>query len=290
MKNVKALKVTGFFDVSGVVNFNGVESRNGNKNHRAAKKTSEGVDYTSSNCLRQAMFQELIPRQPGSEENKEQYPTFMGTVAGILRGGMDASSGCKGKSPFTLTDAESTINCIVFEQNTSSKPKEKDLKSNKGADASDTSMFSKDNAGTRKQKLNCILRISDLQFREIGDDSAIVKKDKEEEYIKSLKMTMESLDVDTSIEVKTAKLSTQLMPSNRQGVIFNDDQLRGLVKSFIALLANIEVFRRDAKLSVDLPSLLITIIFEDMSTLDVSLDNFSSLVPELNFQKFYVGV
>lgn len=276
MKKVKMIKVTGSFDVCGIVNFNGTEKLNGYNNHKACKKLADGIDYTSSNCVRQAMFNDLVPRQPGSEFIKKDFPRLMGTLVGLLRGGLDAGSGCKSKSPITLLDAISDGKHVVFEQNSSTNT------------STNTSIFSSDNAGPRKQKLEAILRIADLQMKEVGDSDSVVSKKDSDIYINSLKNTFESLDSDLDIEIKSIIRKGQASPIPRDGIVFSTKQQQALVLKFIELLSGIEVFRRNASFIVDLKSLMITVTYSDMSSEQVSLDSFVKSIPNMEFQQFWI--
>lgn len=294
MSKIKMIKMTGLFDVRGVVNYNvSVEARFAQNtgfigSYKKAKKNVKGVDFTSSNCLRQAMFADLVPRQPGSEEMKKDYPRFIGSLAGLLRGGMDAESSSVSKSPLKLMDAYSSDNQVFFEQQTSSKIKEADLKNKKGEDAKDTSVWHKDNAGPRKQELMLIIDINDLQFKEVSDDSGSVVKQKESgTFLSSVKTTFESLGVGSEVSVKTYRRANAGMLDKRTGVLFNDAQQSALVLQAINLASNIEIYRKDACLCVDKGSLSVTVIYDDMSTATLSLKEAQELIKNAEFQKFW---
>lgn len=287
MKKVKSVKVTGAFDVSGIVNYNGIEKRNGNNNHKAAKRNSIGTDYTSSNCLTQAMFSEYVPRQPGSEEAKQNYPSFVGSVAGQLRGGMDTDSGSKRKSPITLLDAYTIGDERVhFEQGTSSKPKESDLKTKKGEEAGDVSIFSRDNAGPRQQELSASLRIADLQLNEIGEQGVVTEKNKDK-FLSSLQDTLETLGAPTELNEGEFSYATAKIPSKRSGVLFSDEQQSAFVLEFLRLLEGIEIMRKSASLCVNKESLQVEIVSEDNSSITLPLDDAKEVLKTAQFQQFW---
>lgn len=287
MKQIKSVRVTGFFDVNGVVNYNGVESRNGNNNHLGAKRNSLGVDYTSSNCLRQAMFSEYIPRQPCSEEAVKQYPEFAGSVAGILRGGMDASSQTKAKSPIMVSDAYTVGDQSVFyEQLTSSKPKEAGKKNKKGEEVSDTSVFSRDNSGRRKQLLDMEFRISDIQLQEIGDNGKVKDKNKDV-FTKSLQNSLEMLGVSNKLNEGTFKYATAQIPSTRTGVLLTDEQVSAFVLEFLRLVQGIEVYRRSSSLTVDVDSLKVEFVNKDNVKETFSLAEAKELLKTAKYQQFW---
>jgi hypothetical protein len=160
MKNV--LKVTADLTVQGIVNTNGnsptyyknVKLEGGKKlnNHVFAKTDREGVDFTSSACLRKAMF------NPGKAtvepDKKEEQDLFASSMVGVLRGYMYCSNkteAVKRKSPVTVLDAYSTEECII-----------KEVHSHSG-ERTDISFFSKDNAPKRTQKLEVFIDLDQLK-------------------------------------------------------------------------------------------------------------------------------
>lgn len=298
---IKSVTVEGVFDVQGVVNYNGVGMHLGHKNHRRAKQDRSGHDFTSSNCLRQAMFSEYVPRQPCSQELKDNFTSFMGSVPGLLRGGLEAGSGCKNKSPLTLLDAYTVLkqneegesrNVLFVEQCTTSKPKESGLKSTsakkEGADASDTSMFTQDNAPHRHQKLKCVIRFRDMQLVEVGDSDAVVPKSGVKDLVEGLKTTFSTLGVDAdNLTVSEHTLSTASIPTTTTGILLNDEQLRALTAEALRLLEGIEVYRKGAELVTNKESLHANVTFEDGTVQVLPVSDFKGMLKTATFQKFW---
>lgn len=291
MSKIKCIKVTGQFIVDGIVNYNGVGKKEGNNNHKYSKTTAEGQDYTGSNALRQSLFRDYVPRQPTQEAHKAEFPKIMGSVVGILRGSLEAETGSKRKSPITVLKAVTIGDkAVVHEQSTSSKPKESNLVNKKGKEASDTSIFSSDSAGKRKQSLEIALRVSDLQFFELGDSDSVVTGKNEKVFLDALAETMESLGVDSKIEKKDYIRTTQVSKVSREGVLLNEEQQRACVLLFLELVREIEIYRRDAELVVDRKSLRITLALENGELIEdiIFIDFYEALkAKQYGFQSFY---
>lgn len=268
MSEVKIVKMSGMFDVQGIVNFNGGEapfwdkSNPKHKNHKYAKYNASGIDYTSSNCLRQAMFSELVPFQPDTEKAKNEYPKFMGSLAGLLRSGMDANDSRARRSPLTVLDAYTVADTsqIVFEQNSSSKVNESSLTNKKGEKASDTSIFSTDSVGKRQQSLNMVINLSELQFLYLDGQRAVVSKKDEKVLVDGLKETFSSLGVSDVVEIKEY---THVSGITARGILFSNEQIVALIGSAIKLMENVAIYRKGASLEVKKSSVSYRVVTRD---------------------------
>ncbi len=233
-------------------------------NHNYAKKDNRGIDFTSSRALNFLAYEREMPRQPASEELKTKFPELIGSIYGIVRGGVESSSGCKRSSALTTLDAYTDpsfatkvvvkenenfeyLKTTFFDQGSSSKPKEKDLKSNskkkKGEDAADTSLFSKDNASERFQNFEAYISLDKLQFMQVRDpDLGCVQNDDEPRLLETLKKTFGPCG-DTHVEIKKYRYSSAVIPTDVYGVLLSKSQINYLIYDVIKRYSSLRGFR-----------------------------------------------
>lgn len=248
----KLVKIQGTFNVTGIVNTNGGDSGlrsrylTNHKNHNYAKvfevgRTEEGKplfrSYTSSNCIRNAMFKDI--HSFADDSNFAQLASTSYLLRGSLITVKDLGS-YKRKSCVSVLDAMDTEDVtIVKEQRT------------KSGERDSTSIHSMDNLPARKQTLDICIDIQELQF--VCLDSKInesVPKEKREEFVTGLKKYFEFNSVNSDIEVKKYKSKADEMQQAIDGILFNDEQITFLVNKTVELIENIRITKRGARFEV----------------------------------------
>jgi hypothetical protein len=218
------------------------------------------------------LFAKYIPSQPTTAELKKMFPEFMGSYAGLMRGGMEAETGCKRKSPLFVKSADTILpddkkTLITVEQGTSSKPKETDLvstskKKEDGERASDTSMFTFDTAGERKQKFEAIISVEELQKISLADKSGVVPKGSRDAFIAALGHTFTALGADPTVAIVKTKPLHAVFAASEEGIILSQKQMAAMVIETMSLIYELEITRASAHLEIDKDSLQVEVTDE----------------------------
>lgn len=282
LKNVVMLKIKGHLNVVGIYNYNG---SSGGTSY--AKQDANGIDYTSSGCLRQLMWREEIPRQPSRKELEEQIAKLAGSFAGYCRGLLEASTGAKKNSCVSVLDAYTITDKkqLVLETRTSSKPTETGLKSKskhkEGEESSDTSFFAKQNAGERKQSLEVSISIQNLQSVVTDGEGSIVSSKHKAEFMDNMKESLKGAGVSDKIQEVEFKNAQAVFGTTQKGVIFNDEQQAALVSHVVSKVENLSGTKAGAKLEVDLQSLQVEIYIQgSLTPVKMKLDDFKKLLTD----------
>ena len=312
----KSIAFEGELEVWGIYNYNKIEKRDGHDNHIGAKKfkiktgdkkiikdkqternkevnITKSIDYTSSRCLRYEIFKDLQPRQPSSKEFAEQFIKMTASEIGLLRGYLSPDDGLKRCSPLHIADAQTIDEAdIVFDQGSSSKPKEGDKKDKEGKDKSDTSMFSKDNAPYRRQKLLGGINLKELQFLSLygvdNDFSMILEKDKDN-FLELLKEYFKKHNVDHKLEVKQYIDIGAVYENKRDGILLNQEQIRHLIKIVFQRIKMINGLKAGARLSYKKDSLKVS-FFDGENATDVKESGLKEKLSSMIFYHFFKAV
>jgi hypothetical protein len=288
---VDFITVEGILEIQGIFNFNGKDVTKEMNNHLAAKKTVDGIDYTSSRCLRHEMFKDIQPIQPRKSAFKDIdnfYVSLAASEVGILRGIMsmeEGNSSLKRNSPLSVQDAYTTTNksVIFFDQGTSSKPKEKDN------GKKDTSIFSKDNAPKREQELKMFINICGLQFiTQDSNDHSIVLEADEDLFLKKIKETFSKIGLhNQEIIISEYQYQSGLDEIKIRGILFNNDQLRALVINSIKRLANICSVKNGSYIKAKDLTIALFEKNEKVSTINLSKENLDSAFEGVTFKEYF---
>ena len=213
---------------------------------------------------------------------------------GLLRGYLSPDDGLKKCSPLHIADAQ-TIDReidVVFDQGSSSKPKEAGKKNKAGKDKSDTSMFSKDNVPYRTQKLFGGINLKELQFLSLynvdNDFSMIAEKDKDD-FLKLLTSYFKKHNIDHSFEVKEYIDKAAVYKVKRTGILLNQDQVRHLVKVVFQRIKMINGLKAGARLSYKKDSLKVS-FFDGEDILDTDESNLKEKLKNMTFYHFFEAV
>ena len=325
-QSIKSITFKGELEVWGIYNFNGPKKRkdpNSNKwlkNNIGAKKftfktgektikdqttgkekiipLTKEVDYTSSRCIRHELFKDIQPRQPSDKIFAEKFIQMAASEIGLLRGYMSPdekndSKGLKGLkrlSPLYIADAQTIDKVdIVFDQGSSSKPKESDKKNKKGEDKSDTSMFSKDNAPHRKQELLGGINLKELQFLsldEIDNDFCMIPKGKRDDFIILLKKYFKDHNVDDNLKVEKYIDKGAIYETKREGILLNQDQIRHLVKMVFQRIKMLNGLKAGARLAYKKDSLKAS-FFDGNDNFNVKESDLKNKLNEIKFFHFF---
>ncbi len=299
-QSIKTITFEGLLDVWGVYNYNKVGKRDGHENHLCAKTFTEiqnvdqsqkrRKDYTSSRCLRHEIFKDLQPRQPSNKIFADKFIEMVASEVGLLRGYLSPDDGFKKCSPLHIADAVTTDHLdIVFDQGSSSKPKEGKEKNKKGEDKSDTSMFSKDNLPYRKQKLLGGINLKELQFLSLygvdNDFSMINKKDKDK-CLELLKEYFEKHGVDSALEIKKYIDKDAIYKVPREGILLNQKQIRHLVKVVFLRIRSIHGLKAGSRLAYQKGSLKVS-FFDGEDTIDAEESKLKEELSKIEFHHFF---
>lgn len=288
---VKKIVFKGNLEVVGVYNFNRTGKWDGNNNHKFAKQDKNGIDYTSSRCLRHEMFKDAIPMQPSTEDARNKFVKFASSEVGILRGYLNAGDELKRASPLHVADAytisASGQSLVFFDQGSSSKPKEANQKNKKGEDASDVSMFSVDNAPPRKQLFEAILNLKELQFLSLDRNyNPMVNANQEEEFLKGVSTTFNEMGADSAVKKSEFTEISSLYETKREGVLLNDSQLRSLCGRTLGRILSIDGVKTSSRLKIDRSSLMVE-ISDNIEKREYSVSDFRLALKDLQFHFFY---
>ena len=309
-QSIKSITFKGELEVWGVYNYNTIEkTKAGHDNHKGAKKfkvktgetrtnkdgqeykVKKEIDYTSSRCIRHEIFKDIQPRQPSSKNFKECFIKMVASEIGLLRGYLSPDDGLKRCSPLHIADAQ-TINGldidIVFDQGSSSKPKEGKSKTGKG----DLAMFSQDNAPCRTQKLLGGINLKELQFLSLyGDDndfSMIFQKDKDS-FLGYLKEYFQKHKVDNNLEIKEYEDKGAVCKIKRTGILLNQEQIRHLVKVVFQRIKMINGLKAGARLTYKKDSLTIS-FFDGENSLDIKESDLKEKLNSADFYHFFESI
>jgi len=314
-RKIKEIKIKGLLDVNGVVNFAGksdyYNAKKGKnyENWISSKKfivKSEdgvyGVDYTSHNCLRWALFKEEMPHQPKMDDHKDMYERVLATPSGLLRGGMSTqgknSDTIKKSSPLTVLDAMTLIqdkkqltkdlnginSTTVVEVMRNSTPIE--IKENDD-DKSGTSFYYKDNSAPRKQNLDITLRLIELQFIGADQNNKNISPKKVGEFLDSLKDTcVRLLGEELNHELKSYNLISDAYKTTKRGILLDEKLQKALIKHLLGLVLDLSVSKAGSSLSCDRNSLKVEVNFSKFeNTEEMSI---SELVAKLDSGEFEI--
>ncbi|MDE0118849.1 MAG: hypothetical protein OXM55_02435 [Bdellovibrionales bacterium] len=318
-QSIKSITFEGKLKVWGVYNYNTIEKKDGHNNHKGAKKfkfktgekktnkdgqeyeIKKEIDYTSSRCIRHEMFKDIQPRQPSDKEFGAQFIKMVTSEIGLLRGYMSPDEkgnnqdikGLKRCSPLHIADAQ-TINKvdIVFDQGSSSKPKEGSKKSKEGKDISDTSMFSQDNSPCREQKLLGGISLKELQFLSlygVDNDFSMISKNHKDDFLKYLREYFQKHNVDNNLEIKEYEDKGAVYKIKRAGILLNQDQIRHLVTVVFQRIKMINGLKAGARLSYKKGSLKAS-FFDGEDYLDLEESDLKEKLNTMNFHHFFQNV
>lgn len=319
MEQIKSITFKGELEVWGIYNYNKKKEEKYNKkkekteynNHIEAKKfkiktgetkiikdketgedkkidITKSIDYTSSRCLRHEIFKDLQPRQPSDKTFSDQFLKMAASEVGLIRGYMSPDDGLKRCSPLHIADAQTVdkVDIIVFDQGSSSKPKEKNKKDEKGKRKSDTSIFSKDNAPYRIQRLQGGINLKELQFLSLyakDDDFSMIQEKDKVAFLEHLQEYFKSYNMKDALKVKEYMDVGAVYENKRNGILLNQDQIRHLVKVIFQRIKMINGLKAGARLSYKQDSLKVS-FFDGENSTDVEE---SDLVEKLNGMDFY---
>lgn len=263
---IKTLIVKADLDVIGIVNMNGRSTTAKTKNHLFAKRDAQGFDFTSSRVLRRTIFADLMPRQPATKEMYDNTVPIAASMIGIVRGLMFPERGCKRSSPLCVLDAYTkkeytrarkasegmdsrAYKATFSDVGRSSKPQEGNLTNKKGEKVSDTSFWSKDNAGRRIQDFEAKIDFSALSFISLnfGDDS-IVSREDEGRFVDSMNKLFESLGGDGKVSPRKLQHKTALVKSPQYGILLSDVQIRKVLGYLFDRIQRIEIAKSGSAL------------------------------------------
>ena len=320
---IRAITFQGELEVWGIYNYNGPkdikapDSDKWYKNNIAAKKftfkigektikdktiqLTKEVDYTSSRCIRHELFKDLQPRQPSDKVFADQFIKMAASEIGLLRGYMSPDEkgspkikGLKRHSPLHIADALTSNECdIVFDQGSSSKPKEGNKKGEKGEDKRDSSMFSKDNAPPRTQKLLGGINLKELQFLSLDDidnDFCMIPKKEEDksEFLESLKKYFKKHNVNNTLEIKKYIDTGSIYTYSRKGILLNQCQIRHLVKVVFQRIRMLNGLKAGARLAYKKNSLRVSFFDGDPdNTKEIEESKLKEILDNVKFHSFF---
>ena len=265
------------------------------------KPTGEEIDYTSSRCLRHEMFKDLQPRQPSDKIFGEQFIKMAASEIGLLRGYMSPDEkggnpkikGLKRCSPLHIADAFTIDEGINFDQGVSSKPKKEEEKRKKDEkEKKGTSLFSKDNAPYRKQKLLGGINLKELQFLSlygIDNDFSMIAEGDKESFLKILQEYFKKHNVNHTLEVKQYIDIGAVYENKRDGILLNQDQIRHLVKVVFQRIKMINGLKAGARLAYKKGSLNVS-FFDWENPIDIEESSLKEKLNSMNFYHFFKAV
>ena len=295
---VKCITFEGKLDVWGIYNYNGKKDRKDRdtnqwyKNNIGAKifkdKDNKEFDYTSSRCLRHEIFKELQPRQPSKKLFADQFIKMVASEVGLLRGYLSPDDSFKRCSPLHIADAQSIDpDQVVFDQGSSSKPKEEGKA--QGKDKSDTTMFSKDNAPHRQQRLLGGINLKELQFLslyDIDDDFSMIPKQDAGKFKELLTEYFKKHNVDYHLEIKGYIDIDAIYTNPRTGILLNQEQIRHFVKVIFQRIRMINGLKAGARLAYHKNSLEIH-FFDGEESMDINEADLRNKLSNMRFYHFF---
>lgn len=301
---IKTLTVKADLDVIGIVNMNGRSTTAKQKNHLFAKRDALGFDFTSSRLLRRTIFADLMPRQPATREMYDNTVPIAASMIGLVRGLMMPERGCKRASPLCVLDAYTrkeytrprkttegldarAYRATFSDVGRSSKPQEANLTNKKGEKVSDTSFWSKDNAGRRLQDFEAKIDFSALSFVSLnyGDD-AIISREDEAAYIEQMNKMFESLGEEGRVKPGKYVHKTAVVKATQHGVLLNDLQIRRVLGYLFDRIQRIEIAKAGSSLRL-LPETIRVTISDGNQSKSMDFGTFIATLDKLSFYKAY---
>lgn len=291
IKDVTRIGMVAKLNVNGVVSANGASSSKERKNHIEAKKDRNGRDCTSANCLRHYMFINEMPNQPTREGLSENLVHLAGSVYGQIRGYLDASGGgYKKDGALSVVDAwtdDETFQKPTFSQHTVSKPKEK------FEDSKDTSMFSVDLYGPRKQDFQMSVNIRQLQRSVLEGQGSCIGPKLVDTFVENMGSSLKGHGAPGSLKLVKSIESKAIMATPVKSVLYTDDQVSAMVKVAMEKALSLQITKARASLSLDQSSVKIHVYTSnDLTPIEMSLSDFENAMKnnELEFKQFYKEV
>jgi hypothetical protein len=301
---IKTLVIKADLDVIGIVNMNGRSTTAKQRNHLFAKRDALGFDFTSSRLLRRTIFADLMPRQPATREMYDNAVPIAASMVGIVRGLMMPERGCKRTSPLCVLDAytrkeytrprktteglDSRAYRATFSDiGRSSKPQESGLTNKKGEKVSDTSFWSKDNAGRRIQDFEAKLDFSALSFISLnyGDD-AIISREDEEPYLQQMNKMFESLGPEGRVKTGRFTHKTAVIKTVQHGILLNDLQVRRILGYLFDRIQRIEVAKAGSSLRL-LPETIRVTLSDGNQSKSMDYGTFIATLDKMSFYQAY---
>ena len=301
---IKTLTIKADLEVIGIVNMNGRSTTAKQKNHLFAKRDALGLDFTSSRLLRRTIFSDLMPRQPATKEMYDNAVPIAASMIGIVRGLMFPERGCKRTSPLCVLDAytkkeftrprkttdglDSRAYKATFSDiGRSSKPQEGNLTNKKGVKVSDTSFWSKDNAGRRIQSFEAKIDFSALTFISLnfGDD-AIISREDEDRYLALMNELFQKLGDDGIVKPHRVKHKTAVVKSPQYGILLNDPQVHRILGYLLDRIQRIEIAKAGSSLRL-LPETLSLTISDGNQSKEMGFGTFVATLDKMEFYRAY---
>jgi hypothetical protein len=296
---IKKVLIKGRVAVTGIYNYDHAGKRDGNNNHKFAKKDNNGIDFTSSRCLRHEIYKNDVPNQPCNADFKTFFVRFAASEVGIMRGYLYADSGFKRYSPLHVADAYThqddqgspiDRSVIFFDQGSSSKPKEKtEEKNRKGEDRADTSMFSQDNAPVRYQRFVGGINLKELQFLPLqkGYYQMVADQD-EKDFIASLEQTFRLLGCKKpEVHIGEYEDIGAIYKTSRRGILLSQEQQLVLVQSTVQRILSIDGIKSGAAVVADRPSFHVELFGQHGSPLEIKADEIAAHLNNHEFNEFF---
>lgn len=198
----------------------------------------------SSNCLRNAIFQEDHPFQNSMIlHSTKLLNRSIASVAGLLRGYMfeqEGFTGLKRKSPVIITDAEQTAGELstIDVHSTSGAKRTKESEE----DTSDTSLFYKETVGDVEYSFKGAINLADLQFISLSDTfdrMAANPDDFETLYRAHLERSVGSKVDDPGFYM----INSAVNGVPEEGVLLSQAQTAFLVKEYFKRLLSLTITR-----------------------------------------------
>lgn len=301
---IRTLTIKADLDVIGIVNMNGHSQTASKKNHTFSKRDALGRDFTSSRILRRTIFSDLMPRQPATREMYDNAVPIAASMVGILRGLMFPEKGCRRTSPLCVLDAYTreeymrprrtsdgldtrAYRATFVDIGRSSKPQEGNLTNKKGEKVSDTSFWSKDNAGRRIQDFEAKIDFSALTFISLnfGDDAIITRED-EGRYLDLMNQLFSSLGEDGKVVPQRLVHKTAVVKSRQYGILLNDLHVRKILGYILDRIQRLEIAKSGSSLRL-LPETLRLTISDGNQSKTLDFGSFCALIDTMQFYRAY---
>lgn len=256
MKKIKSLEINVVANVKGVVNYNGKATldKHVKKDDATGKQFDnivyskcdwDGVDFTSSNCIRHYLFKEEMPNQVNPNKEKENYISIYGSVYGILRGGLitqdKVGTFFKRNSAITVTDAfTSKKDYSIFIDTHTKSYKKEDSDKKEDSNKKESNFFHLENSGERQQEFKVIISARNLQFFDL--EYPFIDVDK---MLSNLIKSFESYGINAkNLKIAKYRETLDLTKTEKCGILLNDSLMNDLVKIFLNKLKNCAIYKR----------------------------------------------
>lgn len=313
----KSLTIQADLLINGVYNFQGTQEKKempgkkSQKNVKFAKQDRQGRDFTSGAAINYEAYADIMPNQPVTDVLNENYHLIAGSPY-YPRGWMVAQKSVKKSSALTVLDAYTCetylqkskikskedaeydiekFTALFLENRSSSKPKETGLKSSSkhkdGADAKDTSLFAKQNAGRRIQKLEMFIQLEKLEFISFeGQGFASIEDERINKFKDQLKKTFSVFGVDNHLNEGTFLYKTAIIQIPMRGIQLTQDQRRAFVLDILERYSSLDGRRANSRLWFDRFT-KISCDFSSSQKRDLNIDSWVEEVNKLQFHDFY---